>query len=189
MSSQFQLDEWRVGGSGHWFIGVAGEAISARDAVRFGTNGRIYRTDADAVAYMPCMGIALDAASAAGINVAVLIQGFVELPGNVWTAGAKLYVTTAPGALSHTAPTGVDDIVQEVGFAVNTTQIYFNPQLGAESVTLLIDYEVQTGIIAEPTTTAKGDGHLVEVLYTMYDPDRVVLWKYANGGWYGTEAL
>ena len=53
----------------------------------------------------------------------------------------------------------------------------------------VLDYEVQTGIIAEPTTAPKGNGHVVIVLYTLYAPDRVVTWKYANGAWYGTEDL
>ncbi len=53
----------------------------------------------------------------------------------------------------------------------------------------LIDYEVQTGIIAEPETAPLGNGHIVLVLYTMYAPDRVFMWKYAAGAWYGTEDL
>ncbi len=52
-----------------------------------------------------------------------------------------------------------------------------------------VDYEVQAGIIAEPTIAARGNGHIVVVLYTLYDPDRVFTWKYANGAWYGTEDL
>lgn len=53
----------------------------------------------------------------------------------------------------------------------------------------MMDYEVQTGIIAEPVTPPTGNGHAVLVLYTMYAPDRVFSWKYANGAWYGTEDL
>ena len=51
------------------------------------------------------------------------------------------------------------------------------------------DYELQTGIIAEPVTVSRGNGHMVVVLYTMYDPDRVVTWKSAGGNWYGSEDL
>ena len=53
----------------------------------------------------------------------------------------------------------------------------------------IADYETQAGIILEPVTTPKGNGHTVVVLYTLYDPDRVVTWNYANGAWYGTEDL
>ena len=54
-----------------------------------------------------------------------------------------------------------------------------------------IDTESVTGDIAVPVTTPKGDGHLVNVLYTDYTPDRVVLWKYeaTNAKWYGVEVL
>jgi len=188
MSSQFELDTWRVAGSGHWFIGVAGESLRNRSAVRLGVNGRSYLADADSTTTMPCMGINITATTAAGQNVSVLISGFVELPGNVWTAGAKLYVSTAPGALTHTAPTGVSDLVQEVGFAMNTTQIYFNPQLGGDELSL-IDYEVQTGTVAEPTTVSRGNGHAVEVYNST--EDRTFLWLRCNADtdWMGVEVL
>ena len=127
MSSQFELDTWRVAGSGHWFIAVAGEAITDRDAVRIGANGLIYQADADAVATMPCMGIAITA-GAAGQNISMFIQGPVEIPGSAWTLGGKIYVSTVAGGLTQTAPAGVGDITQEVGVALNATQIYFNPQ-------------------------------------------------------------
>ena len=127
MSSQFELDTWRVAGSGHWFIAVAGEAITDRDAVRIGANGLIYQADADAVATMPCMGIAITA-GAAGQTISVFIQGPVEIPGSAWTLGGKIYVSTVAGGLTQTAPAGAGDITQEVGVALNATQIYFNPQ-------------------------------------------------------------
>ena len=55
----------------------------------------------------------------------------------------------------------------------------------------MIDTEEQAGEIAVPTTTAKGDGHLVKVLYTGFTPDRYVLWCYdlTNTGWKGVELL
>jgi len=53
----------------------------------------------------------------------------------------------------------------------------------------IMSYEVQTGIIAEPVTVSRGNGHTVVVLYTMYDPDRVVTWVSAADNWYGTESL
>ncbi len=58
---------------------------------------------------------------------------------------------------------------------------------GMQQYGSIFNYETQAGIIAEPVTAPKGNGHVVVVLYTMYDPDRVFTWKYANGAWYGTE--
>ena len=43
----------------------------------------------------------------------------------------------------------------------------------------VMDYEVQTGAIAEPTTASKGNGHIV-VVYNS-DLDRVFLWVRCNG--------
>lgn len=62
-----------------------------------------------------------------------------------------------------------------------------SPASGSSSV----DVETQAGEIAEPTTTAKGDGHIVKVLYTGFTPDRVVQWIYdlTNTEWFGVELL
>lgn len=55
----------------------------------------------------------------------------------------------------------------------------------------IVDTETATGEIAEPTTSPAGDGHMVEVVYTDFTPDRVILWKYdaVNSAWYGVEML
>ena len=55
----------------------------------------------------------------------------------------------------------------------------------------VIDTEESANDIETPTTTAKGDGHLVKMLYTTYTPDRVVLWTYdlTNTKWFGVEML
>ncbi len=57
--------------------------------------------------------------------------------------------------------------------------------------TSLFDVETQAADIAVPTTTPKGDGHAVKVLYTQYTPDRIVLWTYdlTNTSWFGDEKL
>ena len=169
-------------------MGISGEAITTRDAVRFGTNGRIYRADADVAATMPCMGLAISAASAAGFNVSVLISGFVGVPGFAWTAGGKLYVSTVAGQLTQTAPAGVGDLVQEVGFAYSTTQIYFNPQLGGDALSL-VSYEVQTGIIAEPATPSKGNGHAVVVHNETEERDFLWIRTDLDTKWMGCEFI
>ena len=63
------------------------------------------------------------------------------------------------------------------------------PTVGMSGGGSVVAYETQAGIIAEPSITPSGNGMIVVVLYTMYDPDRVFTWKYANGAWYGTEDL
>jgi len=51
------------------------------------------------------------------------------------------------------------------------------------------DYETQTGTIAEPTTTSKGNGHVV-IVYNSTE-DRTFMWIRVNsdGDWMGTELL
>ena len=186
MSSRFQLDTWRVASSGHWFIGTAGHAVADRSAVRFGATGYVYRADAGVVATMPCIGVSITAA-ATGQNVSVLISGFIEIPGSAFTAGGKIYVSTASGGFTQTAPVG-PYVVQEVGFAMNATQIYFNPQLGGDALSLM-DYEVQVGIIAEPLTPSKGNGHTVVVHNETEERDWIWSRTDLDTKWSGVELL
>jgi hypothetical protein len=48
---------------------------------------------------------------------------------NNWgfTAGAIIYMGTNNGALATAMPTGTNNIVRIVGYAISTTNIYFNP--------------------------------------------------------------
>jgi hypothetical protein len=61
----------------------------------------------------------------AGANVTVYLDG--ELPGTGLTPGAKYYLTTTPGTVSATAPTGSGNMVQCVGEAVGESEIKFDP--------------------------------------------------------------
>lgn len=61
----------------------------------------------------------------AGANVTVYLDG--ELPGSGLTPGAKYYLTTTPGTVSATAPTGSGNMVQCVGEAVGESEIKFDP--------------------------------------------------------------
>lgn len=51
----------------------------------------------------------------------------------------------------------------------------------------IFDYETQTGAIAEPTTTSKGNGHVVIVNNTT--EGRVFEWVSVGGAWYGVEKI
>lgn len=55
----------------------------------------------------------------------------------------------------------------------------------------LLTEENQTGEVADPVITPRGDGHMVKVTYTDYTPDRAVLWIYdlSNTTWHGVEVL
>lgn len=61
----------------------------------------------------------------AGDDVTVYLDG--ELPGSGLTIGAKYYLTTTPGTVSVTPPTGSGNMVQCVGEAISATEIKFDP--------------------------------------------------------------
>lgn len=65
------------------------------------------------------------AGATAGDDVTVYLDG--ELPGSALTIGAKYYLTTTPGLVSVTPPTGSGNMVQCVGEAVSATAIKFDP--------------------------------------------------------------
>lgn len=77
------------------------------------------QTDADAESSASKMlGIYL------GSN-AVLIYGIWTTTG--LTNGSIYYVSTAGGGITTTAPSATGDIVRVIGYAVSTTQLFFNP--------------------------------------------------------------
>lgn len=48
-----------------------------------------------------------------------------------WTVGGVLYLDTAtPGGMTQTVPSGTDDVVKILGYAVSADVIYFNPESG-----------------------------------------------------------
>ena len=143
--------------------------------------------DADAAASMPVVGLAVEPLSVGQLG-RILLRGVVNNNGWAWTPGGKVYASTVAGALTQTKPTGVDDVAQEIGVAITATELDFDPKLGGDSLSLL-DYEVQTGIIAEPTITSRGNGHTVIVFNST--EDRGFIWSRVNGDsdWMGVEVL
>ena len=65
------------------------------------------------------------AAVSAGEDATVYLDG--ALPGTGLTPGAKYYLTTTPGTVSVTAPSGSGNMVQTVGEAISATAIKFDP--------------------------------------------------------------
>ncbi len=77
------------------------------------------QTDADAEATTKgALGIRISATD-------VLTHGVYTTSG--LTAGSTYYVSTTAGEITLTAPSASGDIVRIVGFALSTTELYFNP--------------------------------------------------------------
>jgi hypothetical protein len=60
-------------------------------------------------------------------NVGMLIRGYYRLDSWSWTQGDTLYLNTSTGSITSTQPTGSNDVVRVVGYALNSRTIYFNP--------------------------------------------------------------
>ena len=86
--------------------------------------------DADAVASMPCIALALET----GIGAKkVLLWGTIRVDAWNWTIGpgelSLIYVSTTVGTLTQTKPTGADDVIQPVGWAISADEMMFMPSM------------------------------------------------------------
>ena len=110
----------------------AGEAITDLFSVYLTSNSTWVKTDADfAFSATGMLGVTL---VPAGGNVASGTPLTVGLPGSFvrddsfnWTPGQTIYLSTDSGAWTATAPSGTDDVIRVVGFAVTADVVYFNP--------------------------------------------------------------
>lgn len=150
-------------------------------------DGRWYPADADTVVTMPPVGIATDTIAAVGQRSDIILLGLFGRQDWTWTRGDPIYVSQVAGGLTQTAP-AEPARRQPIAVAITSTLIYVLPSQ-MEAVHSLIDYEVQTGIIAEPTTASKGNGHAVEVYNST--EGRTFLWLRCNADteWMGVELL
>ena len=103
------------------FKAQAGEALSKGDVVYIsGISGNtpvVSKADADDPTKMPAFGLAFDSA---GLSTSVEIVTFGTLAGldtstPGWSLGDTLYVSTTPGQLTNTSPTGESSLIQNIG--------------------------------------------------------------------------
>jgi len=114
-------------GSGVIIEDEVGENVGQGDVLYLRqADGKWWRADADSSSSMPGAGIAMQP-RAAGLSCRILKIGFFRDDSWSYTTGGILYVSTAPGPPTQTAPTGSGDQVQVLGFAVGPTVIWFSP--------------------------------------------------------------
>jgi len=93
-------------------------------------DGNLDTADADSVNNMPCIALALETGTG---SKKVLLHGVIRNDAWNWTLGAGaanlIYVSITVGTLTQTKPTGVDDVVQPVGWALSADVIYFCPSM------------------------------------------------------------
>ena len=104
-------------------VGTGG--VAARDVVCIGLSGgdagKAIKADADAIATGNVIGFA-ESAVAAGSDVVIRTSG--NLTGfSGLTAGNKLYASGTAGAVTATAPSGIGDVVYQVGYARSSSEV------------------------------------------------------------------
>ncbi len=169
-----------------------GATIAAYTTVTVNGNSQWVNTDADNVDTMPVMGLAMETLRA-NKKGRVLIQGFTNNNDWTWTPGALLYASTTTGELTENPPTGINDVVQEIGKAVTATFIYFSGSgLGnvsgitskffqfTEAVNGAIATSSPTGVDVDATTEAAvAWGQLPNDLQQVL---RIKIWGVATAG-------
>ena len=119
--------------SGTCITGTAGATLAFGDVVYLAAaDSRWELTDADAVgtAGTVLVGICVLAAAADGNATKILLHGNIRADAKfpTLTISAPVYIdTTTAGAVTQTAPTGADDVVRVLGFALTADSMYFNP--------------------------------------------------------------
>lgn len=106
-----------------------GATIALMDLVYLGSSSKWLLTDADAAATAGgvLIGICLDGGDDTDTTT-IAMDGLVRDDTWNWTPGAPLYIDTAtPGQLTATQPSGTDDVIRVVGFAVTADVIWLNP--------------------------------------------------------------
>jgi hypothetical protein len=99
------------------------------NALSMGADGHFEDADYNSVDDMPCIALALETGTG---SKKILLHGVMRNDDWNWTTGegaaGLVYVGTG-GALTQTKPTGEDDVVQPVGFALSDDCIYFCPSM------------------------------------------------------------
>ncbi len=118
--------------TGMCITGTAGATLAFGDLVYLqASDSRWELADADAVGTSGTvmLGLCVLAANADGDATKILLHGNIraDTAFPALTIGAPAYVSTTAGDIQVSAPTGADDVVRVVGFALTADALYFCP--------------------------------------------------------------
>jgi len=109
----------------------AGESMTELFSVYMNTDGKWYKSDADVAASSTSMlGVHLFNGTTVTADQPLLVAlscSFVRDDTFAWTPGATIYLGTNTGSWTATAPSGTDDVIRVVGFAVTADVVWFCP--------------------------------------------------------------
>uniref|UniRef100_A0A6M3IDW0 Putative peptidase n=1 Tax=viral metagenome TaxID=1070528 RepID=A0A6M3IDW0_9ZZZZ len=112
--------------SGIISVATVGENVAFGECLYLKSDGKYWRTDADAAATTIgklAVALATILANAAG---PVLEKGYIRDDTWNWTVGSVLYLSGTAGGYTHTQPT--NGFARSVGVAVSADVIYFDPE-------------------------------------------------------------
>lgn len=118
-------------GTDHTATGItatmtAGENLVFGDACYIKSDGKLWKTDANAASTMPVVAMALATINAEAAG-SVLMVGIARDDSWNWTVGGQVFASETAGALTQTAPTTSAAIVQAVGYALSADILLFKP--------------------------------------------------------------
>lgn len=95
------------------------------------SNGHLITANATTSATSPCVALAMDTGT--GASKRILVHGILRVDSWNWTTGpgtvGLIYVATTTGTLTQTKPSGTDQVIQPVGWALSDDSIYFAPSM------------------------------------------------------------
>ena len=93
-------------------------------------DGHFDTADADGSTTSPAVVLALETGTG---SKKVLVHGILRHDDWNWTTGpgkvGLIYVSTTVGTLTQTQPSGTDDVIHPVGWALSDDVIYFTPSM------------------------------------------------------------
>lgn len=107
---------------------VAAENLVFGEVCYINSAGKLAKADADAIATSSAFFMALASISTDATG-SFLALGFARNDAWTWTVGGLIYLSTTPGALTQTAPSGTDDVIQILGVATHADRMIFRPNL------------------------------------------------------------
>ena len=122
--------------TGITIAGTAGAALAFGDLVYLAAaDSRWELADADAATTADrMMGMCVLAAAADADPTVLLLVGQIRADAKfpALTIGSAVYVGETAGAIQVAIPTGADNVIRRVGYALTADEIYFNPSMDSQ---------------------------------------------------------
>ena len=123
--------------TGITITGTAGAALAFGDCVYLAAaDSRWELADSDSVTTSDRMlGMVVLAAAADGDPTTLLLMGNIRADAAfpAMTIGSAMYVGETAGDIQVAIPTGADNVIRRVGYALTADELYFNPSMDSQT--------------------------------------------------------